>query len=87
MDVDIIMDDMADTKKLSDKIRNRDNCLKENIESFDGNEFIEPTAVAMRHKSKKRGPLTLAEKIDIVDKVKFKWVPQDEVAKEFRVSP
>lgn len=30
--------------------------------------------------------MSLSEKIDIVEKVKFKWVPQAEVAREFRVS-
>ena len=31
--------------------------------------------------------MNLSDTIDIVEKVKFKWIPQTDVAKEYRVSP
>ena len=76
---------MHDTSKLSDKIRDRGTRLKKNLNSFDSNEFIGETTPSYR-KKRSRGHLSLSEKIDIVRQVKFKFVPQREVAKEFRVS-
>ena len=57
------------------------------MRSLDPNEYIEPTIPGRRIKMKTRSALSLSDKIDIVEKVKFKFVPQDAVAKEYRVSP
>ena len=81
-----IIDDLVETNKLSNKVRDRVASVKKNLEKLEPNEFIEPTSAASRHKLKNRETLSLSDKIDIVEKVKFKWVPQKEVAKEFRVS-
>ena len=56
------------------------------MESFKPSELIEPTGIANRYKTKRREKLTLSETIDIVDKIKFKWIPYKDVAKEYRIS-
>lgn len=47
---------------------------------------MEPTSTASRQHIKNRQKLSLSDTIDIVAKVKFKWVPMNDVAKEYRVS-
>ena len=39
-----------------------------------------------RQKTGVRVTLSLSDKIDIVEKVKFKWIPHKRVAREYRVS-
>ena len=50
--------------------------VKKNISSFYENEFIEPTCIASRQSVKNRQKLSLSDTIDIVEKVKFKWIPR-----------
>ena len=77
---------MHDTSKLSNKIRDRESRVRENKESFEPKEFMEPTSLADRRRLKDREPLSLSDTIDIVIKIKFKWIPSADVAKEYRVS-
>ena len=81
-----IQDDLQATSKLSNRIRDRETGMKDNLNSFKPQEFVEPTSLANRYKSKNREPLSLTDKIDIVMKIKFQFVPWRDVGKEYRVS-
>ena len=82
---DPLEDGLHDTSKLSDKIQDLGTRLKKNLRSFEANEYIEETTLAYRRRGH-RPKLSLPEMIDIVRLVKFKFVPQLDVAKQFRVS-
>lgn len=50
-------------------------------------DFDEPVPPDLRKKGRKRGPLTVGEKVSIVHSVLVKKMLQKDVAKMFRVSP
>ena len=56
------------------------------VEAGTPNEYIEEANPDSRRRTKMRRNLTLAEKVDIVKRVKFEWKTYAEVAKEFRVT-
>lgn len=60
--------------------------VKKSLDSFSTNEFIEPTTACSRQFIKHREKLGLSDIIDIVEKIKFKWIPMKDVAREYRVS-
>ena len=49
--------------------------IKRGLKSFETNEYIEPTTPLCRKKMKNRPKVSLSDTIDIVEKVKFKWIP------------
>jgi hypothetical protein len=49
-------------------------------------DFPEPIAIGRRKRSRKRGPLSIGSKIDIVYRMLINFEKQAEVAREYRVS-
>jgi hypothetical protein len=49
-------------------------------------DFSEPVPIGQRKRSRKRGPLSIGSKIDIVYRILINFEKQAEVAREFRVS-
>jgi hypothetical protein len=70
-DDEALNDALAKTSKLSNHVRSRGTKLASDGHTVSPNEYKEPTSLAARRASKTRGPLTLAEKIDVVRMVKF----------------
>jgi hypothetical protein len=50
-------------------------------------DFSEPVPSGLRKRSRKRGALSIGNKIDIVYRMLISFEKQAEVAREFRVSP
>ena len=67
------------------KIRSRGSTRDWRIGPTDGLLLREITAPGIRKRSKKRGTLTITEKIEIVHKVLVGHEKQIDVAKEFRI--
>jgi hypothetical protein len=79
--------DVHEVSRLAQRIRRgeyKDGSAKKSLLTPD---FSEPVPVGQRKRSRKRGPLSIGSKIDIVYRVLIDFEKQAEVAREYRVSP
>ena len=61
----------------------RDNALEKQQLRPDFNQTV---AIGSRKRSKRRGPLSTSEKVDIVYRVMINYDKHDEIAREYRVT-
>ena len=80
-------EEIHEVSRLAQRIRRgeyNDGAAKKELLKPD---FSEPVPVGRRKRSRKRGPLSIGNKIDIVYRMLINFEKQAEVAREFRVSP
>ena len=75
-----------DVKKLSKRLRNRDDGTVKETNPIKGSEYIVPVSPSCRRRGSKRAKLTVGQKIKIVHKVIHWKVLVQDVAKEFRIT-
>ena len=86
-DPDLYPNVMAEreVEALAKIIRQRGEVKDIGSELFSLPDFVEAVPIGMRKKSKRRGPLSLQEKVGIAHKVLIQFKHQKDVAKEYRV--
>ena len=71
---------------LSKKIENRGSGKKKDPNEIKASEYKEPIPPDGRRRGKRRGPLRLHDKVNIIHEVVCQYIPTKEVARKYRVS-
>ena len=83
LDREGLEDNLQHNAILSKKVRNRGEAKQEVVEPSKASDFKSESLIDRRKRCRRKGPISLSEKIDITKKVLVDKVIQRDVAREF----